>query len=484
MSSWSSELKVGVFVILGTVLTVGSWMWSYDGVRSDEASYTLTMDVPSADGLFKGTPVRLAGVEVGSIDSVAIAGSRARLVLRIREDYKLSTDSQAELKSVGILGDYFVRVYPGVEDGLLLDGDRLDVRSDPADFDQITRNAQTISDDIAAITKILRQMAENDANRQHIEATLANIDGLSDEALQIAASNKEDIRAIVMAVRRLTESLEGHTDDIAGDIGNEMDKLEELTDHLDDAAEDLSSITGKVDRGEGTIGALINDDDTINNFNDTVNEANQLIGGINRLRTEVYYTGRWYFGSEPNDPQTFFYGNPLHMTGSNTVGLRLRAQEDFWYTFEINDYPTGVIRRKQTVVEETGQVETRWINEARFRFTFQMEKRWRALSFRLGIKEGGGGIGMSVYAFKDRLRLDADVFDFFFGSYPAIQNSGVPNVRVAARVTPIRNLYIEAGMEQIPLGIMYGYATGYAGLGFQFTDDDIKWLFATLPLAF
>jgi len=45
-------------------------------------------------------------------------------------------------------------------------------------------------------------------------------------------------------------------------------------------------------------------------------------------------------------------------------------------------------------------------------------------------------------------------------------------------------VYVEAGMEQIILGAKYGYATGFVGAGFSFNDDDIKLLFATLPLNF
>ena len=89
-----------------------------------------------------------------------------------------------------------------------------------------------------------------------------------------------------------------------------------------------------------------------------------------------------------------------------------------------------------------------------------------------------------MYAFKDRLGVHADVFDFYFGSYPDLESQGLPNVRLGARVEPLPNFYLEAGSEQIPLGIKRGYFTGYLGLGFHFQDDDVRWVLQGLPLSF
>lgn len=484
MSKWTTEFKVGLFVLVAMVLVVLGWAWSVDGVRPDEQSYRLYMNVGTSDGLWEGSQVRLAGVEIGSVDAISIEGGHAELTLKIRSAYQLATDSDAELKASGLLGDLFVRVYPGTADAMLADGDRIRTRSEPADIDKITKNLERISDDIAAVTKVLRQVAENDANRQHVESTLANADQLTELLREIAAGNKQDIAAIVQSVRRLSEALEGHVDDIGTNVNEEVDKLQELTDQLNVAASDMTSITGKIDRGEGTIGALVNDDQTIDALNDTIHEVKRAVKSFTGIRPEVYYTGRFYMGTEPKDTETFYYGNPLAWSGSNTIGLRLRTHEDFWYTFEINDYPQGVINQKEVLRENTGVVTTKWVREAKYRFTFQMEKRWGPVSVRLGVKEGGGGVGATFYALRDRLQTQVDVFDFFFGSYPALESRGIPNVRVGVRGEPWKNMYVEAGAEQIILGAKYGFFTGYVGLGFRFTDDDIKWLLGSLPLNF
>ncbi len=485
MRGITTELKVGLFVLGAIALIAGAYVWSYDGVRKDEKSYTLLLDVADSGGVYPGTEVRIAGVEVGSVESIAL-GPRAgaRLTLRVRDRYQLPVDSMGELKATGLLGDYVVRLVPGSEDELLDDGDLIATRSQPGDIDEITRNLEKVSDDVAAITAVLREVVENQDNTRHLEATLANMDGLTDELRLLATQNRGDINAIVDSVRRLSSSLEGYTADIAGDIDEEMDLLKDLTTDLDDAVGGMNSIVDKIDAGEGTLGALVNDSTTIDNLNETIEEVQFAVNSFTRLRPEVYYHGRFFFGSQPDNTDIFFAGNPVAGSFSNTVGIRLRAHEDFWYIFEINDYPNGKVNRRQTYHEELGTVETRWIQEGVYRFTFQLSKRWGPMSFRLGIKESGGGIGATFWAWRDRLQVQVDAFDFFYGSYPSVGDSGIPNLRALVRVEPVRNVYFEGGMEQIVLGAKYGYATGFIGLGFHFTDDDIKWVLNGLPLSF
>jgi phospholipid/cholesterol/gamma-HCH transport system substrate-binding protein len=481
----TTELKVGVFVAFSVVLMVFGYYWSTDGILAPgEAAYEVDLTVPDANGVWEGTLVELAGVKIGTIDSIGLDGNQAKLLLKIEEKYQLPTDSIAELGSSGLLGDRFVRVIPGNAETKIPDGGRLQFGEPPGDVDKIERQVSDIADDIKAITKVLREEVENDDNRRHVDATLANVDALTADLRRLAAENRQDINAIVDSVRRLTKNLEGITDETGHDVDEEMDKLKKATDTLQGTLDGMNSIADKVDSGQGTIGALVNDRATVDSLNETIDDADSVIKGFSGLHADVYYTGRYYFGTQPADTDRFFYGNPLAWSGSNTIGMELHPQEDFWWVFEINDYPQGYITASEKFYPETDYHFVEWTRDLNYRFTFQMAKRWFNWGFRLGIKEGGGGVGATYYAFKDRLKLNVDVFDFTFGSYPAIGPYGgtLPNVRLGVRWEPIDHLYFEAGTEQVLLGLKYHYATGYIGVGYHFTDDDIKLLLATLPL--
>lgn len=491
--AWSNEFKVGLFVLVAGVLTIGATGWAVDGLLPTDDVYHLNLRVPSADGLWQQSQIKLAGVSIGSISEIRVVGDHAELELAILDDYPLLVGTEAKIQSSGIIGDRYIGIVPGPGPGQLADGDWIRLQTEPVDYEKLTKQVELISEDVKAITGALRLYVENDQSREHVESTLANIDALSEELRLIAEQNRHDVNAIVDSVRRLSATLEDFAKETQGDVDEEMEKIKETTDRLNATVADIQSITGKIDEGEGTIGALVNDRETVDLLNETISNANSVIEGFSGMHTDVYYTGRYYVGTQPcaggGGPRCaggnpFFYGNPLASAGSNTVGLRLQPQEDFWYFFEINDYPQGTVTYTEHYYPETGQVYTEWEREPDYRFTFMMEKRWKWYSLRLGVREDGGGVGATAYLFRDRLELQMDAFDFDLGSYPALGSRGTPNLRTLLRLHPYQHVYFEVGNEQPLLGLQYGYVTGFAGAGFHFTDDDIRLIFATLPLGF
>lgn len=491
MPGATTELKVGAFTLTAVALTVAGYLYFWDGLRKDESAYRVSLRVPSADGIWPGTPVRIAGVDVGSVEAVEVDGNLAKLSLAIRSAYPVPADSVATLKSAGMLGDRYVSLELGRAEVPLAEGARIDLGEQPGNLDVITRQVEDVSGDVKAITAVLREMIEDRRNQEHVEATLANVDALTGQLRAIATENRQEIAEIVAAIGRLTDNLDGMSEDAAADLDEELAALKSATDKLDASLADVKSITTKIDEGQGTLGALVNDRETIDALNDTIDNANAVVESFSGLHAEVYYLGRLYGGTQPDD-DAFFYGNPIAparsegdafgWAGSNTLGMELHPQKDFWWVFEINDYPQGVISAEEHYYPEQNVHYTEWVRDLDYRFTFQMAKRWYDVSFRLGVKESGGGIGMTGYLLRDRLQLNADVFDFTFGPYPAVADSGLPNVRLGARVEPLHHVWAEVGSEQLLLGARYGYVTGYIGAGFHFSDDDIKLLFATLPL--
>jgi ABC-type transporter Mla subunit MlaD len=236
--SATTEFKVGLFTLGCLGLIVFGYFWSWDGVTANEAVYHVSMVVPSADGLWAGTPVTIAGVEVGSIESIAVEGNAARLVLAIRDDYPLPTDTIANLAASGLLGDRRVALDLGDDEATIPDGGRLQPGPPPGSFDEITRQAEDITGDVKAITKVVRELLEDRRNTDAVEASLQNVEAITHEVRLLAERNRADVDAIVDSVRRLTDHLEGMAADTRPEVAEELDKLQVATDELQGTLED------------------------------------------------------------------------------------------------------------------------------------------------------------------------------------------------------------------------------------------------------
>jgi phospholipid/cholesterol/gamma-HCH transport system substrate-binding protein len=62
----------------------------------------------SIPGLKLGDPVRLAGVDVGSVRDIQVIGARVEVSIRVKPGTPVKTDSIATIKLTSLLGTNFV----------------------------------------------------------------------------------------------------------------------------------------------------------------------------------------------------------------------------------------------------------------------------------------------------------------------------------------------------------------------------------------
>src|SRR6202049_1253188 len=102
--AWS-ELKIGILTIVAIVIAAVAIILLTGGRGFPWQRYSLKVRFASVPGLKSGSPVRLAGVEVGSVYSVELSGEQVDVVLKInrRRQDLITTASVARLGSVSML---------------------------------------------------------------------------------------------------------------------------------------------------------------------------------------------------------------------------------------------------------------------------------------------------------------------------------------------------------------------------------------------
>jgi len=481
---FSNEFKVGLLALVASAL-LAVFIARTDDRPGGAAGggYTLYAEFPSAAGLYPSSQIRIAGVSIGSVRHIELAGPNARVTLEMDGAVKLPVDSYAELNFDGILGDKTMVAVPGSDAELLADGDTLQTRSSGPDFDKLSGQVEDITDNIAAITKSLRGYLEDDRATDTVSATLENIRDLSQDMAELSANNRAEVNAIARNLREVSETLNRVVGKLGGEVEGDAAKLRGALEKLESTMGKVESIADKIDRGEGTIGALVNDDEPVRQIGEGLEELNasllevgDLVATVSRLRTDVEYRGQYLFGSQPADGG---FENPYAGGTRHRVALRLIPRPDFWYLLELVDHPLGTITYSETSNPTLGSYYSSYVRTYDLRYTAQFVRRFRNTAARLGLYESSGGVGLDQYLLRDRLLLSANLYDFTYGSWPLLD--GTPNLSVGARLEPAPHLYLEGGLENTITGLRYGYFTAWAGAGFHFSDDDIKWLISVLP---
>lgn len=280
------QLRAGIFTIVVVVAlgVVVSTLNREGGLFTPR--YALFADFDGIEGLFVNSPVRLAGNQVGRVRDIRFLPPGSERVVRVELDVdssvqdRITVDSVASIHQAGILGDMYVEISlgtPGSEE--LPEGGML-ASTDPIPFNELAAKGAELLDNLVAFSASAERIVgsfEQAMGTESIASTfgsMSNIvqeiedgDGILhaliyDQGGMAAADLKRSMRELSSSLGRVNailaevETGDGMAHDfIYGAEDTDMSTLAALR----SAAERLESVLRKIDEGEGTLGALLND---------------------------------------------------------------------------------------------------------------------------------------------------------------------------------------------------------------------------------
>jgi phospholipid/cholesterol/gamma-HCH transport system substrate-binding protein len=195
--------------------------------------------------------VRIAGVHVGKVERVSLEGGKAKVAFRMPPSVQLYEDAKADLRSEGLLGERYVEIAPGSEEKPRLGEEALIPQGAiPVTLDEVLSRVGGIGEDFKGVLKPLGQILEG-VDPQKVGRVISNFETFSEDLPQLAA----DARETLGNFRNISAKLE-RGEGTLGKLINDDRAYQDARKTL--AA--LRDVAEKVQRGEGTLGKLINDD--------------------------------------------------------------------------------------------------------------------------------------------------------------------------------------------------------------------------------
>lgn len=436
------NLKSGIFVFITLLLLFVMILRISQGRFFYSRDYTLYMDVESAVGLGKNTPVQIAGVDVGVVKNITLVSStKARLKLSIDHGIKISTDAIGRVKTTGILGDAYIEIFQ--QEPIIAthkEGGVISKVESYGDLNSVTGQLGTIAEDVKAITTSMRKVMAGDDSA--FSQSLKNIEKISASLAHLTTRNDKNIEAIIVNMQQLTRNLNTV---VAANMG-----------HFDNSLANIDRITTDIENGRGTVGRLLKDDATVEKLNDTLDELRNAIGGFNRWGVDV-------------GAHTEYLGG----TGSfkNYVTLELSPRPDKIFLFEAVSDPDPTFRTQvdETIVTSGGTTSTvtterRTKNLNQFLFSFQLAKKFEDFTLRGGLIESTGGIGIDYD--KGPFGVSLSAYDF------KTDSTQRPHLKLMGTTQLTRTFYLLGGLDDFVNQTQD--LDWYLGAGITFGDDDLK----------
>ncbi len=223
------QIKVGAFLVIGICVLLGSIFI----LGSNKSMFGKSIEVrsyfDSVQGLNTGAIVSLSGLKVGNIDRITFDETKnlVLVICSIDPEFqsKIKKDSRIEIRTQGALGDKYLYITPGT------------VASD-----SIQSNDELTADYGNDILSILSKRG-NESEKI--------FDAISDfQKLVHSISSQNKIPSLISKL----DIASGHLAEVASGLNKTV-----KSGSLDRSVNKLEKIIDKVDRGDGTLGALIND---------------------------------------------------------------------------------------------------------------------------------------------------------------------------------------------------------------------------------
>ena len=326
--AWS-ELKIGLITIiaLGMAATLIFLLGGDTGFFWQR--YHLKTVFNDIAGLKAGAPVRVAGVEVGSVSDLQFVGERVEVQMEIKEEHRsrITTESRAKLGSVSLLGESAVDITASTRGTPIPEWGYIPSEPAAASLADMTTKAASGIEEATALLKDIRagrgtvgkfftdesvyrelerfitsaEQVTNQINRgrgtlgrltndprlyENLDASVRNLNAVIERVRSGEGSLGKLLNdpALANSLTNTTQNLEGVTARLNKGEGTAGKLLNDtaLYDRFNSVATRLDTLTTRLNDGEGTMGQLLRDKQLYENMNQTVAELRGLIAEIRK----------------------------------------------------------------------------------------------------------------------------------------------------------------------------------------------------------
>lgn len=257
--------RLGIFVFIGTVLLVFSILL----VGNKDSLFVKTIQVKayfhSVQGLKTGAPARLSGYDVGNVSQITLVpdgSGQVEVVINIQKELAqfIRIDSEASIETEGLVGKKIVVITAGSKDMAPIQEGGVIKSEDPISISEIVNETKDVMKYLNDITKEFSEIVAKINQGEGTIGRLVNDEALYESTVKITNTADKSLTQINRRFEEVSEIIVG----LSG-------SYESIVVNIDSTIVDVKNLIGKVERGEGVLGALVSDRSSYDSIKTVIN---------------------------------------------------------------------------------------------------------------------------------------------------------------------------------------------------------------------
>jgi phospholipid/cholesterol/gamma-HCH transport system substrate-binding protein len=288
MSERSQHIRVGLIFILSVAVLIAGVLW-FKNFRFGGQYLKVVVEFPTTSGLVRGDPVEVRGVPSGQVSRIQFEAGRALVTLDLDRKVRLTGGTRFVIENVGIMGQKLVAIYPGSEGTSVDPTSRVFTGVYQPGIPEFMSNLEGVLQSFDRLTNRLDALlaAFDESDQGSLRRTLKNSETITEDLAKFMSENREElgqaVRNLSAAMQDLHQTLDGREAQVDSLITASLraaTRADGALVSLQDALTRADSLMSRLDRGEGTMGKLVRDEDLYRELTGTLGETRALIRDI------------------------------------------------------------------------------------------------------------------------------------------------------------------------------------------------------------
>lgn len=304
------EAKIAIIFIAALIL----FFWGFNFLKGKNlftTQRTYYAVYKQVNGLVEANPVVINGYKVGIVNKIYFhPDGSGRLIVKfnVDNDIRIPYNTVAKLYSSDILGSRAIELVLGNSKVDASSGDTLSTQIQASLGEEVSIQMMPIKQkfedvmlSIDSVLVLIRGVFDENTRKnlslsfESIKLTIKNLENTTYNIDTLVTTQKYKLAAIISNVESITANIKKNNDKISNIIVNFSNisdtlakaKIASTISNADKALGEFNMILGKVNRGEGSLGMLVNNDSLYKNLNSASEQLNQLVEDV-KLNPQRY----------------------------------------------------------------------------------------------------------------------------------------------------------------------------------------------------